>query len=163
MTHRGGRARGRRGANVPDWAWVVGLGAVVVLAVGGFFIITETGGGDGGTCDEELKPLGVSEISQSAFDEGDASLTRLIALLNAGGRADAESDFFAGGMHNFTHNIDPAVRQQDPALAKELCEVVIVVEDAFAREPSSQIAQDIAQMQDLIRDAAEALGYDRPG
>jgi hypothetical protein len=160
---RRGRARRQRREAVPKWAWGIGPGAIVGPAIGGYFLVTETGGGDGGTCDRELSPLGASEISQNAFDERDASLTSLIALLNAGGRADDESDFFAEEMHNFTHNIDPAVRQQDPALARELCEAVIVVEDAFPSESSSQIAQDIARMQDPIRDSAEALGYDRPG
>jgi hypothetical protein len=130
--------------------------------VGGFFIITEAGGG-GGTCDQELPPLGASEISQGAFDEEDEGLTRVIAFLNAGDRAGAESAFF-GPVHNFTHNIDPPVRQQDPAVAKELCEAVIVVETTVQLgESSAKLAAEIQDMQNLIRDAAEALGYDRPG
>ena len=162
MTRRG-RAKQRRGGSVPDWVWGLGLGLIVVIAIGGFFILTNAGG-EGGTCDQELPPLGSSEISQSAFDEEDAALGRVIAMLNAGDRAGAESAFF-GPPHNFTHNIDPPVRQKDEAIAKKLCEAVIVVEDGLATPnlPSSQIAAGIQDMQTIIRDAAEALGYDRPG
>lgn len=162
MTRRG-RAKQRRGRGVPDWAWGLGLGLIVVIAVGGFFVLTNSGG-NGGTCDQELPPLGSSEISQRAFDEEDEALTRVIAMLNAGDRAGAESAFF-GPPHNFTHNVDPPVRQKDSALAKQLCEAVIVVEEGLATpsRPSSQIAAGIQDMQILIRDSAEALGYNRPG
>lgn len=147
---------------MPDWVWGLGLGLIVVIAVGGFFILTNSGGG-GGTCDQELPPLGSSEISQSAFDEEDDALTRVITLLSTGDREGAESAFF-GPVHNFTHNVDPPVRQKDEAVAKALCEAVIVVEDSIAlRRASSQLAAEIQDMQNLIRDSAEALGYDRPG
>ncbi len=161
---RRGQATQRRGGSVPDWVWGLGLGLVVVIAVGGFFIITEAGGGDGGsTCDRQLPPLGSSEISQRAFDEEDDALTRVITLLNTSDRDGAESTFF-GPVHNFTHNIDPPVRQKDEALAKALCEAVVIVENSIALDrASSQVAAEIQDMQDLIRDTAEALGYDRPG
>jgi len=164
MTRRG-RARRQREASVPDWAWGLGLGLVVVIAVGGYFVLTQTGGdgGGGGTCGQALNPLGSSEISQSAFNEEDAALSRVVALLNAGDRAGAESEFF-GPVHNFTHNVDPPVRQQDADLAVELCETVVFIEEGFARrDPSGPIANAIQDMQRLIRDSAVALGYDRPG
>jgi len=162
MTRRG-RAKQRRRGGVPDWVWGLGLGLIVVIAVGGFFFITESGGDDGGTCDQELPPLGSSEISQSAFDEEDAALTRVISMLNVGDREGAQSAFF-GPAHNFTHNVDPPVRQKDQALARQLCEAIVIVEEGFPLGlASSQLATGMQDVQNLIRDSAEALGYQRPG
>lgn len=162
MTRRARRRGTRQG--LPDWAWGLGLGALAVIIVGGFFVISDVlgGGGGGGTCDQELPPLGVSDISQSAFDEEYEALNRVISLLNAGDRAGAESAFF-GPTHNFTHNVDPPVRQQDAELAKRICESVLDVEEALAtRESSATIALQLTELRDLIAEAAAVLGYERP-
>jgi hypothetical protein len=159
------RARRRqRGSGIPDWAWGVGLGALAVIIVGGFFLITEViSGGGGGRCDEELLPLGVSEISQVAFDQEVESLDRVIEFLNAGDRAAADGAFY-GETHSFTHNVDPPLRRQDEELAKELCEVVFEVEDAlFESAPTATTALLMTDLRNLIQDAAVALGYERPG
>ena len=157
------RSRRRRTQGLPDWAWGLGLGALAVIIVGGFFLMSEVlGGGSGGTCDQELPPLGTSEISQQAFDEEYTALTRVIQFLNAGDRTGAEAAFF-GPTHNFTHNIDPPVRQQDRGLAVELCEVVLDVEDSLARgESNATIALLITELRRLIVEAAVTLGYDPP-
>jgi hypothetical protein len=161
MTRRGGRARRQRGASIPDWVWGLGLGLVVVVAVGGYFVLT-SGGGSATTCDRGLNPLGASEISQNAFDEEDAALGRVIGFLNAGDRAGAETAFF-GPVHNFTHNVDSPIRAEDENLAKELCEVIVVVEEGFPQnEPLPLLAQGLEQARELLRDGAAALGYDRP-
>lgn len=161
MTRKARRRSSTQG--MPDWAWGLGLGVLAVVIVGGFFLISEVlGGGGGGTCDQELPPLGVSDISQATFDEEYEALTRVINLLNQGDRAGAESAFF-GPTHNFTHNIDPPVRQQDEDLAKEICEVVLDVEDSLAtRESSASIAIQLTELRELIAEAAVVLGYERP-
>lgn len=162
MTRRARRRQ--RGVGIPDWGWGLGLGALAVIIVGGFFLISELlGGGGGGTCDQELPPLGVSEISQAAFDNEFESLTRVIDFLNNGDRAAADASFY-GETHGFTHNIDPPVRQQDEALAKNLCRTVLDVEEAlFETSSTSSIALLMAELRTLVQDAAVALGYERPG
>lgn len=162
MTRRARRRQ--RGSGIPDWAWGLGLGALAVLIVGGFFLITEViGGGGGGTCDQELPPLGVSEISQAAFDQEVESLDRVIEFLNAGDRAGADAAFY-GDTHSFTHNVDPPLRQQDEELAKQLCETVLDVEEAlFESAPTSTTALLMTDLRNLIQNAAVALGYERPG
>lgn len=161
MTRRARRRQ--RGGGIPDWAWGLGLGALAVIVVGGFFLVTEVlSGGGGGTCDQELPPLGVSEITEDAFQEEVNALSRVINFLNAGDRAGAEAAFY-GPVHNFTHNIDPVVRAQDEDLAKELCRVVLDVEEALVEsESSASVALMITELRDLIQDAAVAIGYQRP-
>lgn len=162
MTRRARRRR--RGGGVPDWAWGLGLGALAVVVVGGFFLFTQIlGGSSGGTCDQELPPLGTSEISQAAFDNEDVSLARVIDFLNAGDRAAADTAFY-GDTHSFTHNIDPPVRRQDEALAKNLCQKVLDVEEAlFENSSTASIALLMADLRTLLQDAAVVLGYERPG
>lgn len=162
MTRRARRRQ--RGAGIPDWAWGLSLGALAVIIVGGFFLVTELlGGSGGGSCDQELPPLGVSEISQAAFDQEVESLERVIGFLNTGDRAGADAAFY-GDTHGFTHNIDPPVRRQDQALAKNLCQVVLDVEEAlFESGSTASIALLMTDLRDLIQDAAVALGYERPG
>lgn len=162
MTRRAKRRR--RGGGVPDWAWGLGLGALAVIVVGGFFLVTELlDSGGGGTCDQELPPLGSSEISQATFDEEIQALDRVISFLNAGDRAGAEAAFY-GPVHNFTHNIDPPVRRQDEGLAKDLCRTVLDVEEALVESGSSAtIALLITDLRNLLQDAAVVLGYERPG
>lgn len=162
------RRRGRRAAQyqarLPDWVWGAGLGAIIVLFIGGYFLVTQVGGGSGGSsCDKPLAPLGSSVINAEAFVEEDAGLGRVLDLLSAGDRAGAEAAFY-GPVHNFTHNVDPTLREVDEALAKELCREVIDVENALTeRAPNAEIMATLQRIREILRDTAEALGYPRPG
>lgn len=69
-----------------------------------------------------------------------------------------------GGVHNFTHNVDGPVRDKDEDLAKELCEAVIELEEDFASHASSfDTSLDAQRLRDLLREAAQVLGYPPPG
>lgn len=161
MTRRARRRQ--RGSGLPDWAWGVGLGALAVIIVGSFFLITQvTGGGGGGTCDQPLPPLNVSDISQDSFNDQYDVLGEVVGFLNAGDKNAAQTAF-TGPTHNFTHNIDPVVRQQDPDLAKQLCEVVIEIENGlFDGGSTGSLALQMAELQQLVADSAVALNYERP-
>lgn len=158
-------ARGRRqaGISLPDWAWGAVLGGLFVIALGGFFLgRTVMSGGGGSTCDKALPPLGSSEISEQAFQEEDAALGRILDMLTRGDVQSAESAFF-GPVHNFTHNIDPRVREQNEELAKQLCKAVIQLEDSLAFDRGAvKIGLDMQAVRNLLRDSAQALGYSRP-
>ncbi len=141
------------------------MGLVAVLG-GGIIVavVLMTGGGGGGSpCDDSLVPLGESDISQLGFQTEEVGLTRMIQSATAGDLAGAESAFF-GDVHNFTHNVDPAIREVDEELAKALCRVTIDIEEelAFDRR-ADRIAGQATRIRELLRDAAEALGYARPG
>ncbi len=150
-----------------DIALFLGLVAVIgggiTLAV--VFIFGE-GDGDGGgniLCDEPLIPLCESDISQLGFQTEDVGLTRIIQFATAGDLEGAESAFF-GDVHNFTHNVDPAIREVDEELAKALCEAAIDIEEELALDRrADRIAGQATRIRELLRDAAEALGYARPG
>ncbi len=148
-----------------DIALFLGLVTVIAIAVVAavFFVFGGSGGGGGSACDDPLLPLGESDISQLGFQTEDVGLTRIIQFATAGDLEGAESAFF-GDVHNFTHNVDSAIREVDEELAKALCEVTIDIEEelAFDRR-ADRIAGQATRIRELLRDAAEALGYARPG
>ena len=161
-SRRRSRATGHSG--VPDWVWGAGLGVIVLFFVGAFFVVGEfSGGGSGTICDEPLAALDGVEISAEAFAAEDDALTRVISMLNLGDRPGAEATFF-GPVHAFTHNVDPPLRERDEDAAKALCEAVTEMETSFSTNaPSATIAAQIDLVRTLLRDAAETLGYPRPG
>ncbi len=164
LSRRYARRRASAQARLPDWVWGAGLGLIVVLFIGGYFLISQvaTGGGGGG-CDKPLAPLGTSNINAESFAEEDTGLGRVLSLLQAGDRAGAEAAFY-GPVHNFTHNVDPPLREVDKAAAKQLCREVLTIEEAlFNRAPDLELISSVEKIRELIRDAAAALGYPRPG
>ncbi len=137
---------------------VVGGGIIVAVVL--FF---GRGGGEGSPCDDPLVALGQSEISQMGFQAEDAGLARVAQAATAGNLEAAESAFF-GDVHNFTHNVDPPLREVDEELAKEICERVTEIEEELAiGRRVSVIAGQATRIRELVQDAAEALGYARPG
>ena len=135
------------------------LGGGIIVAV----VLMTGGGGGGSPCDDSLVPLGESDISQLGFQTEDVGLTRMIQSATAGDLAGAESAFF-GDVHNFTHNVDPPLREVDEELAKDLCERVVEIEEELAFDRRiGVIAGQATRLRELIQDAAEALGYARPG
>ncbi len=158
------RPRATRRRGVPDWVWGAGLGVIVLFFAGAFVVVGEiSGGGTGATCNEPLAPLDGSDISAEAFFDEEDALTRVISMLNLGDRPGAEATFF-GPVHAFTHNVDPPLRERDEDAAKELCEAVIEMENGFSTNaPPATIAAQIDLVRTLLRDAAETLGYPRPG
>jgi len=158
------RSRATRHSGVPDWVWGAGLGVIALLFVGAFFVVGEiSSGGTGGVCNEPLAALDGVDISAEAFVGEEDALTRVISMLNLGDRTGAEATFF-GPVHAFTHNVDPPLRERDEDAAKELCEAVIEMETGFSTNaPPATIAAQIDLVRTLLRDAAETLGYARPG
>ena len=137
---------------------VIGGGIVVavILFLGG-------NGGGNNACDNALPPLGKSDISQAGFQAEDAGLAKVIQAASAGNLPAAE-DAFYGTVHGFTHNVDQPLRPVDEELARDLCESVIHIEEELAIDRRVDvIASDAARIRALLRDAAEALGYARPG
>ena len=137
---------------------VIGGGIVVavILFLGG-------NGGGNNACDNALPPLGKSDISQAGFQAEDAGLAKVIQAASAGNLPAAEEAFY-GDVHNFTHNADQPLRPVDEELARDLCESVIHIEEELAIDRRVDvIASDAARIRALLRDAAEALGYARPG
>ena len=139
-------------------ATVVGGGIIVaaVLFFGG-------GGGGGSACDDPLPPLGDSDISQLAFQAEDAGLARVAQAATAGDLEAAESAFF-GDVHSFTHDVDAPLREADEELAITLCEEITKIEEELAiGRRISVIAGQATRIRELVQDAAEALGFARPG
>ena len=150
-----------------DIALFLGLVAVIGggITVAVVFIFGE-GDGDGGgniLCDERPVPRGEGDISQIGFQAWDVGLTTVIEAASAGDLEAAEEAFF-GDLQDSTHEVDPAIREVDEELAKELCEAVIDIEGELALERrADRVALQAMRIRELLRDAAEALGYARPG
>lgn len=147
-----------------DIALFLGLVAVIGggIVVAAILFLGGNGGGNS-ACDNALPPLGRSDISQAGFQAEDAGLAKVIQAASAGNLPAAEDAFF-GDVHNFTHNVDQPLRPVDEELARDLCESVIHIEEELAIDRRVDvIASDAARIRALLRDAAEALGYARPG
>ena len=146
------------------------LGLVTVIGGGVFAAIFLLVGGDGAgsnACAIPLVPLGESDISQKGFQTEDVGMGRVFQAASVS-NLEAANDAFYGNnseIRNFTHTIDAGLRDVDEELAIDLCESVITLEEAlFAEQPDlALIASEAARARDLLRDAAEALGYARPG
>lgn len=160
---RSGRSASSQ-THLPDWVWGAGMGLIVLVFIGGYFVVSGAlGGSSGSTCDSALAPLGTSIVDADAFVEEDAGLTRVLGLLEQGDRQAAEAAFY-GPVHNFMHNVDPPLREVDEAMAKDLCRAVIDLENNLAsRATDLELIGSLTAVHDLLRDAAEALGYPRPG
>ncbi len=139
---------------------VVGGGIVVAVVL--FF-----GGGEGAgsPCDDPLVALGDSDISQLGFQTEDVALTRMNEAASVGNLDSATEVWYENDndVHSFTHNVDAPLREADEEMARELCEAVIRFEDELISERPSRIATEAIRVRDLLRDAAEALGFARPG
>ncbi len=132
--------------------------AAVVFLLGG-------GGGGGSACDEPLPPLADSDLSQLGFQTQDVGLTRMAEATSVGNLDSATEVWYDNDseLHNFTHDVDAPLREADEELAKELCEAVIRFEDELISERVGRVATEAIRVRDLLRDAAEALGFARPG
>ncbi len=153
---RPARSRPRRHPRqaLPDWVWGLMLGLAAVLIGGLVFLVAGGGlGGGGGGCDKPLVPLETSDISASGLAQEDAGLARVIEAADRGAMDEVESAFY-GPVHNFTHNVDPPIREKDEALAKQLCEAVIKIEEDLVANPSPL---DISLDARRIREYAEAI------
>ena len=148
---------------------VLFLGLVTVIG-GGIIaaVVFLLGGGEGGgsACNDPLPPLADSDISQLGFQTEDVGLTRMAEATSAG-NLDSATEFWYDNdseVHNFTHDVDAPLREADEELAKKLCEAVISIEEELAldRRPSV-VARQATRIRDILRDAAEALGFARPG
>lgn len=129
--------------------------------VGGFLAISGSAGGS--TCSKPLAPLGdESPLPSAAFQSEDSSLGLVVDRASSGDRAGAESAFY-GSVHNFTHNVDKPLRDKDAALGKDLCHAVLDLEEALTSDISPlDLSTKVERVRQILRDAAVALGYERP-
>ncbi len=146
-----------------DIALFIGLVAVIGGGIIVAVIILSGGGGGSSTCDSPLPPLGESEVSQLGFQAEEVGLTRVVQAATVGNLEAAESAFF-GDVHNFTHNVDPPLRELDEQLAKQICEAVVVIEEELIPPVDiGGVGREATTIRELLRDAAEALGFAPPG
>ena len=136
---------------------------MVVIVGGGFFLFIGVGGSGGSTCDSELSPLpGKAAVTAEGFQEADVLLGQVIAFLSQADLDNAFSSFYGDG-HAFTHNIDPDVRAADEETAKRVCEAVIELDVLLESNSTSAMAAATANPREELRNAAEVLGFPRPG
>ena len=148
-----------------DIALFLGLVGIIIVVVVVTAVFVFGGGGSGSSCDSPLPPLGDSDISQLGFQTVDVGFTRMIEATSAGNFDLATETWYDDDseLHNFTHNVDTPLRDEDEELAKELCDAVIGFEDELISERVGRVATEAIRVRDLLRDAAEALGFARPG
>jgi hypothetical protein len=149
-----------------DRAWGVVLGLILLIFIGGSFLVSRISGANAGGCDKALAPLpGSAAISAEAFASEDASLGRVITSFQQGDSTTADATFY-GPVHSFMHNVDPPIRLADGNIAKNLCNTVVQLETdliAGSNATNSRLADDTTKVREALRDGAVVLGYPRPG
>jgi hypothetical protein len=139
------------------------IGGGIIAAVILLFGDDQGGGGGSSACDDPLLPRGESEISQLGFQTEDAGLAKVIEAASVGDLEGAQEAFF-GDVRTFTYDVDQPLREVDEELAKELCMAVNTIEEEITvNQRPEQVAIGATRIRELIGDAAEALGYLRPG
>jgi hypothetical protein len=148
-----------------DRAWGAVIGLVLLVFIGGSFLLGQISHANAGGCDKSLAPLpGGTTISAEAFDAEDASLGRVIASFGQGDPTSADATFY-GSVHSFMHNVDPSIRRVDGDLAKNLCNTVVHLEADLIAGPNatnSRLADDTTKVREALRDGAVVLSYPRP-
>lgn len=148
---------------LPDWVWGLAIGGVVVVVGLVFVLFIGLGGSGGSTCDSELPRLpGGADVSAEGFREEDLLLGQVIGFLNGADLDNAFASFYGDG-HAFTHNIDPEIRAADEEAAKRLCEAVLELETLLESNSTAAMAAATANLRQELQDAAEILGFPRPG
>ncbi len=124
-----------------------------------------TSGGGDNACDSPLAAVGDSDISQLGFQTEDVAFTRMIEAAAVGNVQVATEVWHANEseLHNFTHNVDQLLPAVNAVLTKDLCEAVNELEEELINERVDRIAADATRIRELLRDAAEALNFARPG
>ena len=111
---------------------------IAALFSGGIFLGSSLSGGTANTvvadpsvCGKALPRLSDDPVTPRRLD---AAVQGLAAMATAAGQgnADAVRTAFFGDTHNLTHDIDPVIRPDAPALAKQSCETVIAIETQIA-------------------------------
>ncbi len=151
-----------------DIALFLGLVAIICgVVIAAVIFLFRDGDGGSSVCDKPLLPQGKSEISQTSFQTEDSGLTAVIDAARAGDVQAVNDAYYANNseIHHFTYNIDQRLREENEKLAKDLCEAVIELEEELLSAlPSTDVLLvDAWRVRYLLRDAAEALGYERPG
>ena len=140
-------------------ALVTVIGGGIIAAV--ILVFRDNGGSS--VCDQPLPPRGESDISQMGFQAEDAGLASVIDAASAGDLQGAQEAFF-GDVRSFTYGVDQPLREADEGLARELCEAVNDFEEELTVDRrADRVALEATRVRELIREAAAALGYARPG
>ena len=133
----------------------LGIGIIIMIV-----LLVQGGGGPASSgCDDPLPPQGVSPITEAEFSVADLGLSQTVESASTGSLLDARRSFF-GRVHNFTHNVDPPLRAQDPDLARDLCERVLNIERELALgESPERVAIEAESIRQILLEARTILGF----
>ena len=130
------------------------------------YLLILRGGQSATGCSATLPPLAASTTSAEDFRLADIALQKMATAASAGDLDGADKAFFQpmgnfGPVHDFSHAVDPVIRQKDVALGKRLCEKVLEIEKEFALDRRPAMIADLAQqIRQIIAAGARELGYD---
>lgn len=96
-------------------------------------------------------------VDDAHFKETIAGMETMVTQLEAGNIKEAEKVF--NGVHGFFHDVDPSLRKKDPQLAKELWDVVTLIEGQWGTyQPDSAELMNKAKITiTLLQKAREKL------
>jgi hypothetical protein len=102
---------------LPKSLWIFGL---LVLALVGYFIFNQFTG----------------EINNEGFKQTIAGMKEMVEKIDAGKIEQGEEAF--NEVHGFFHDVDPVLKEKDPALAQQLWNAVLQIETQFGSHQPDQ-------------------------
>ncbi len=110
-------------------------------------------------CQQPAAPFTTQAVTAERLAAAVAGLQKLAAAAAAGDRDGAPSLFFGTDTHNVTHDIDGLLRKTDPALGKEICRSMVVLELQLAGSRNlTVVRQEAARSAELLQRAGREMG-----
>lgn len=122
------------------------------------------GGGQAATvadraCQQPAAAFTTQPVTSERLAAAVAGLQRLAAAAAAGDRDGAPALFFGTDTHNVTHDIDRPLREADPALGREICRSMVVLEMQLAGgRDLTAVQQEAARTAGLLERAGREMG-----
>jgi hypothetical protein len=133
---------------------IAGLFAAAVFATSSMFGGSEDNGASAAGCDEGVPPLSGKAVTDARILGAMEGMSRIAEAAENDDIGEAQSLFFTLDAHNLTHDVDAPLRSINPALARDLCLRVIVLENQMAETLDGEvIAREAAAIAVLLDEA----------
>ena len=148
---------GRKPRQVQSWAGI-GIGVVAIALVLVLILVgRDSDGGIGSNCSRPLPRLLQVELDDTEFNSAVLTLDQIALVAEAGNLPAAEEAFF-GGVHDFTHTLDAGLREEQPDIARSLCEDVLEIESGLIGGDPDEVAELARRIVGIVRTVAPDFG-----
>lgn len=165
---------GRKFSRAWSMAWVkaslprmVVAGAFCALLFLGSALSGNSGGASNSvaaTCEQQVAPLTGNPPTEARVTFAIDGMERIAEKAASNDANGARTIFFMEDAHNLTHDIDAALRDENPEMARRLCLSVIVLENQMAASSidTGVVAREAAQIAAILGEARTVIDFGAP-